>query len=193
MLVNSFISSIVAFHVFIHSNQIASTAFVTPPHIKGSSYARSKNNAIFALSDLQTTNQIQLENLPSFQTSNVVTSPTKSLPIPFSVPMMDTIKEWLKPEPAYAADIKSSTQTKPPTAEEVDLLRGALGALYGEKNPVKAEPLLNQAIVAWERQNPDEQAALYRVRGDCYMVRANLLNGKMLFLLNNDQMIFSFD
>jgi hypothetical protein len=30
---------------------------------------------------------------------------------------------------------------------------------------------LNQVVDAWERQAPDERAALYRVRGDCYMVR----------------------
>jgi hypothetical protein len=61
------------------------------------------------------------------------------------------------------------TQT-PPTNEEIKLLREALGAIYGERNPEKALVLLTRAIVAWERQPPDERAALYRVRGDCFMV-----------------------
>ena len=38
-----------------------------------------------------------------------------------------------------------------------------------DRDVVKAEELLSQAIEAWQRQAPDERAALYRVRGDCYM------------------------
>lgn len=63
----------------------------------------------------------------------------------------------------------SSSQPSPPTKEEIKLLREALGAIYGERNPEKASELLTQAIAAWERQPPDERAALYRVRGDCFM------------------------
>jgi len=74
--------------------------------------------------------------------------------------------------PANAADDTTTTSSSsplPPTNEEIKLLRNALGAIYGERNPQKASQLLSQAISAWERQPPDERAALYRVRGDCYM------------------------
>jgi len=78
--------------------------------------------------------------------------------------LLHGVREWLIP-PANAA---VSTASNPPTAEEVKLLRNAFEALYGERNPAKAEDLLNKAIDAWERQPPDERAGLYRVRGDCY-------------------------
>lgn len=58
-----------------------------------------------------------------------------------------------------------------PTNTEIKLLRSALDAVYGEKDPAKALPLLSDAISAWETKAPDERAALYRVRGDCYLVR----------------------
>jgi len=73
------------------------------------------------------------------------------------------IREWLIPS-AYAAEVAP----KPPTVDEVKLLRDAFEVLYGQRDPAKAEDLLNKAIAAWERQPPDERAGLYRVRGDCY-------------------------
>lgn len=81
--------------------------------------------------------------------------------------LVNGIREWLIPS-ANAA----TTAAAPPTAGEVKLLRDAFGALYGERNPTKAEELLSQAIKAWERQTPDERAGLYRVRGDCFAVRS---------------------
>jgi hypothetical protein len=75
------------------------------------------------------------------------------------------VREWLVPVAEAAENVK------PPTDAEIKLLQSGLGALYGERNPAKAEPILSEAIVAWERQPPDEKAALYRVRGDCQMVR----------------------
>lgn len=86
----------------------------------------------------------------------------------FNSPLMNGIRDFLIP-PAYAADGKP----KPPTNDEIKLLREALGALYGERNPEKAVELITKAISAWERQAPDERAALYRVRGDCYMGLVN--------------------
>ena len=80
------------------------------------------------------------------------------------------IREWLIPS-ANAASTTATATSKPPTAEEVKMLRDAFGALYGERNPSKAEALLSQAINAWERQPADERAGLYRVRGDCFAVR----------------------
>ena len=90
-------------------------------------------------------------------------------PSPFQFPgyqMGQAVRDFLVP-PAYAADVK------PPTNDEIKLLRSALGALYGERDPEKAEELITKAISAWERQAPDERAALYRVRGDCYTALAN--------------------
>ena len=75
------------------------------------------------------------------------------------------VRDFLVP-PANAFD----GAVKPPTNDEIKLLREALGALYGERNPEKALELLTKAISIWERQPPDEKAALFRVRADCYMV-----------------------
>lgn len=76
------------------------------------------------------------------------------------------IQDWLTVvvPPAFAAD------ASPPTPKEIALLREALASFYGvDRDLVKSEELLTQAIDAWQRQPPDEQAALYRVRGDCYL------------------------
>ena len=81
------------------------------------------------------------------------------------------ITNYLLIPPASAATTSDTTPPpSPPTKNEIKLLRDAFSALYGERNPEKAEGLLSDAIVAWERQNPDEKAALFRVRGDCYTV-----------------------
>lgn len=80
------------------------------------------------------------------------------------------IRDFLVP-PAFAAESKP----KPPSNDEIKLLREALGTLYGERNPDKALELLTKAVASWERQAPDERAALFRVRGDCYMVRRGLV------------------
>merc|ERR1712071_293692 len=84
-----------------------------------------------------------------------------------------SVHDWLdtsmRPPSAFAADDMNPSPS-PPSNEEVNLLRTALGTVYAEKNPTKAEPLLSKAITAWERQNPDERAALYRVRATVYMV-----------------------
>jgi len=79
-------------------------------------------------------------------------------------PLATGIREWLIP----SANAATTTAAPPPTAGEVKLLREAFEALYGARNPTKAEALLSQAITAWERQPPDERAGLYRVRGDCF-------------------------
>ena len=76
------------------------------------------------------------------------------------------IREWLVPS-ANAAETAA-----PPTQEEIKLLREAFATFYGlDRDLVKSEKLLTQVVDAWQRQAPDEKAGLYRVRGDCYMVR----------------------
>ena len=72
--------------------------------------------------------------------------------------------------PAHAEENVSVS----PTNTEIKLLRTALDVVYGDKNPAKALPLLSNVISAWENKAPDERAALYRVRGDCLLVRANV-------------------
>jgi hypothetical protein len=60
-----------------------------------------------------------------------------------------------------------------PTNAEIKLLRTAFDAVYGDKNPAKALPLLSDVINIWGDKAPDERAALYRVRGDCLLVCIN--------------------
>ncbi len=82
---------------------------------------------------------------------------------------------------AAAAVNKEPTKTTlkntppPPSSAEIALLRKAFATFYASskdtKSLLQAQELLTQTIQAWQRQPPDEQASLYRVRGDCYMVR----------------------
>ena len=77
---------------------------------------------------------------------------------------MSGIQQWIMP-PASAAETAA-----PPSQKEIALLREALAAFYGaDRDLEKSEQLLTEAIDAWQRQPPDEKAALYRVRGDCYL------------------------
>jgi len=112
-------------------------------------------------------------DIPSDVQGNLVSTPkitkisSQNYQIDFASNPVSTLaqgaRDFLVP-PAFAAD-----KVKPPTNDEIKLLREALGAIYGERNPEKAVELLTKALVSWERQPPDERAALYRVRGDCYM------------------------
>jgi hypothetical protein len=80
--------------------------------------------------------------------------------------VMQWVQETVGVPPAFAAE------TGPPTKDEINTLREAFAAFYGaSRDATAAEQLLTQSIDAWQRQPPDEQAGLYRVRGDCYMVR----------------------
>lgn len=64
----------------------------------------------------------------------------------------------------------------PPSEEDITLLRSAFAEMYrplknGPRDYEKAYQLLSSAIVRWEAQPDDERAGLYRVRGDCNMIR----------------------
>ncbi len=106
--------------------------------------------------------------------NNIIHSFQKETISTLSQNVIEGINNYLLIPPAYATE----STIKPPTNAEIKLLREAFAALYGERNPEKAEVLLGEAITAWERQPPDEKAALYRVRGDCYMVRVNKIKIK---------------
>ena len=91
--------------------------------------------------------------------------------------LQQNVMEWLQETvgvpPASAAAAATTTTTAaaaPPTKEDIQTLRNAFAAFYGaSRDAAVAEQLLSQSIEAWSRQPPDEQAGLYRVRGDCYM------------------------
>ena len=86
--------------------------------------------------------------------------------------LMTWMQETLTVPPVWASDTLPPSQSlsSPPTKEEVALLREAFAAFYGTARDYGlAERLLSQSIEAWQRQPPDEQAGLYRVRGDCQM------------------------
>lgn len=73
------------------------------------------------------------------------------------------IEENLGVPPVLAAE------STPPTKDEIALLRSAFSAFYGtDRDVTKAEELLTKTITAWQRQPADEQAGLYRVRGDVF-------------------------
>jgi tetratricopeptide (TPR) repeat protein len=58
-----------------------------------------------------------------------------------------------------------------PSNEDVTVLRQAFAEYYGvDRDLVKSEQLLSDALTRWQGQPPDELAGLYRVRGDCHML-----------------------
>jgi hypothetical protein len=80
--------------------------------------------------------------------------------------VMQWVQETVGVPPALAAE------SGPPTNDEINILRQAFAAFYGaSRDASAAEQLLTTSIEAWQRQPPDEQVGLYRVRADCYMVR----------------------
>ncbi|KAL7566463.1 hypothetical protein ACA910_000940 [Epithemia clementina (nom. ined.)] len=61
------------------------------------------------------------------------------------------------------------TSSVAPSDADIQLLRQAFAEFYSDnRDLVKSEQLLSQVIQLWEKQPADEQAGLYRVRGDCY-------------------------
>lgn len=84
--------------------------------------------------------------------------------------LSDSIVAWYQNNLGVPAASAAETKAAPPTKEEISLLRNAFAAFYGAaRDPEVSEKLLSEAIQAWQRQPADEQAGLYRVRGDCYM------------------------
>jgi tetratricopeptide (TPR) repeat protein len=78
--------------------------------------------------------------------------------------------EWIGIPPAFAAE----GETGPPTKDEILTLQKAFAAFYGaQRDPQTALPFLDESIQNFQRQPPDEQAGLYRVRGDCKMALKN--------------------
>lgn len=151
-------------------------------------YSGRKNNDQSSYSTAVGRNTVALELFPSLpsnvdvvpvdmsahHTSTTIPSLTASQPEVMKKSVLDDgIKSWIQDNilvpPANAA---ASANAPPPTKDEIKLLREAFAAFYGvERDSTLAERLLSQAIDAWQRQPPDEQAGLYRVRGDVYMVR----------------------
>jgi hypothetical protein len=72
----------------------------------------------------------------------------------------------------------AATSIPPPSSEDVAVLRAAFAEMYRPLNKgevvrdyEKAHALLSDAIDRWKDQPADERAGLYRVRGDCNMLR----------------------
>lgn len=114
--------------------------------------------------------------LPAYEVPKIEQQQLSQQPQPQSISLLENnIREWLVPS-AVAAETTATTSTAagPPTADEIKLLREAFATFYGvDRDLIKAENLLSQAIKSWDRQPPDERAGLFRVRGDCYMVRGD--------------------
>lgn len=114
-------------------------------------------------------------DLPANQAAQPVNVPPSSH---LATGVRTYVRDLLVP-PAYAADTTTintapaaAAEVQPPTAEEVSLLRSALASFYGQpRDSPRALELLARAVDSpgWRRQNPDERAALYRVRGDVCM------------------------
>ena len=83
------------------------------------------------------------------------------------VPSAHAVADLARDLPTTTTSIPT---TGPPTKDEIQILQDAFGAFYGApRDPTTALPLLDQAIIAFARQAPEERAGLYRVRADCYM------------------------
>ena len=146
--------------------------------------------ALFPLADAASTMKLRLWTAAAFASSTGVRKTHDRSTVRSLVPSIVTelprlsfqqhenavtkaIHEWLVP-PASAAEMAS-----PPSQKEITLLREALASFYGvDRDLEKSEQLLTEAINAWQRQPPDEQAALYRVRGDCFMAEVKPLDAE---------------
>ena len=94
---------------------------------------------------------------------------TTTVAVPSSSVLHDGISSWL-----VATTTTTIADVAAPSKADVQLLRQAFAEFYGvNRDLVKSEELLSQVIVLWEKQPPDERAALYRVRGDCYTLLAD--------------------
>jgi hypothetical protein len=74
---------------------------------------------------------------------------------------------------AFASTATTSSPDRPPTEDEIGLLRRAFSYFYGaERDLSEAYAALTKCIDVWEstRQGGDEIAGLFRVRGDLDMV-----------------------
>eukprot|EP00587_Corethron_hystrix_P004581 CAMPEP_0113309556 /NCGR_PEP_ID=MMETSP0010_2-20120614/7550_1 /TAXON_ID=216773 ORGANISM="Corethron hystrix, Strain 308" /NCGR_SAMPLE_ID=MMETSP0010_2 /ASSEMBLY_ACC=CAM_ASM_000155 /LENGTH=408 /DNA_ID=CAMNT_0000164827 /DNA_START=104 /DNA_END=1330 /DNA_ORIENTATION=+ /assembly_acc=CAM_ASM_000155 len=79
------------------------------------------------------------------------------------------ISRWIS-DISIVLPANAASDPSPPTNEEVKLLQDAFAALYGVPRDLdRAQSLLSQVIKLWGTQPSDERAALYRVRGDCYL------------------------
>ena len=116
---------------------------------------------------------------PSAAAADLPANQAQRVHVPSSSHLTTGIRSYVRDllvPPAYAADTMNTApaaaEVQPPTAEEVSLLRSALAAFYGQpRDSPRALELLARAVDSpgWRRQNPDERAALYRVRGDVDM------------------------
>ena len=69
----------------------------------------------------------------------------------------------------WLSEQEEESSVVPPSKADIQLLREAFAEFYStNRDLVKSEELLSLTIQAWEKQPADEQAGLYRVRGDCY-------------------------
>jgi tetratricopeptide (TPR) repeat protein len=65
----------------------------------------------------------------------------------------------------------ASAKPEPPSASDISKLQRAVAQFYGvDRDLVTSEQLLTEVIEIWKDQPLDEQAGLYRVRADCYML-----------------------
>jgi len=87
--------------------------------------------------------------------------------------MEKSINNWIQ---SSSSSLTIASSIQPPTQDEIKLLNEALSSFYNEKDYKKAETLLTKTIHAWQRQSSDEKAALYRIRGDCYMELDDMIN-----------------
>lgn len=77
------------------------------------------------------------------------------------------------PVSTFHSTAQSWLLTEAPSPSDIALLRQALAEFYGvDRNLARSEELLTSVIDRWQSQPPDELAALYRVRGDCYIAEA---------------------
>lgn len=64
-----------------------------------------------------------------------------------------------------------SSAGQPPSASDISKLQRAFAQFYGvDRDLVTSEQMLTEVIEIWKDQPLDEQAGLYRVRADCYML-----------------------
>ena len=113
---------------------------------------------------------------PPMETTPLTTS------VAVNLPASTTMRTTLLPQGLSSAALQQGISSfvvaaetaAPPSKADVQLLRQAFAEFYGvDRDLKKSQELLSTAIDLWANQAPDERAALYRVRGDCYTLLAD--------------------
>jgi tetratricopeptide (TPR) repeat protein len=93
-----------------------------------------------------------------------------------TTPLQQGVATWLSTSISIGTSTIVAADQIPPSSDDIALLRAAFAEMYQSRDYDKAYGLLTDVIARWQDQPADERAGLYRVRGDCSMVRGGSID-----------------